>query len=238
MPRHAGGLRPRRLAEDVGLARHPRQRADRAVVERSTRCGAPRWRLRARSSGARRRSRRASGGRRSATACSSTTTRTPRTAPWPRRIRCGRSRTRRVSAPLDVGRDRRLRSRRLHAGDDAGAVRSDRRSARGHRRARRARSRRCSSCRPRHEREGMGDAPWPPHYQKQPGEPPRVQPSQPASAEVSVDRDRAGRRRRKTRSRASSAGRRGIPRRRHIWSRPTCWSTRCAGGFTPGPASA
>ena len=27
------------------------------------------------------------------------------------------------------------------------------------------------------EREGQGDAPWPPHYQKQPGEPPRVQPS-------------------------------------------------------------
>jgi bifunctional non-homologous end joining protein LigD len=26
-------------------------------------------------------------------------------------------------------------------------------------------------------REGMGDAPWPPHYQKQPGEPARVQPS-------------------------------------------------------------
>jgi DNA ligase D-like protein (predicted polymerase) len=29
----------------------------------------------------------------------------------------------------------------------------------------------------RHEREGMGDAPWPPHYRKQDGEPPRVQPS-------------------------------------------------------------
>ncbi len=29
----------------------------------------------------------------------------------------------------------------------------------------------------RHEREGMGDAPWPPQYKKQPGEPPRVQPS-------------------------------------------------------------
>src|SRR3954470_9140752 len=29
----------------------------------------------------------------------------------------------------------------------------------------------------RHEREGLGDAPWPPHYQKQSGEPPRVQPS-------------------------------------------------------------
>jgi bifunctional non-homologous end joining protein LigD len=29
----------------------------------------------------------------------------------------------------------------------------------------------------RHEREGQGDAPWPPHYKKQSGEPPRVQPS-------------------------------------------------------------
>jgi bifunctional non-homologous end joining protein LigD len=27
------------------------------------------------------------------------------------------------------------------------------------------------------ERDGLGDAPWPPHYQKQPDEPPRVQPS-------------------------------------------------------------
>ncbi|MBZ0121804.1 MAG: DNA polymerase domain-containing protein [Sandaracinaceae bacterium] len=29
----------------------------------------------------------------------------------------------------------------------------------------------------RQEAEGQGDAPWPPHYQKQPGEPPRVAPS-------------------------------------------------------------
>ena len=29
----------------------------------------------------------------------------------------------------------------------------------------------------RQEREGLGDAPWPPHYKKQPGEPARVQPS-------------------------------------------------------------
>jgi hypothetical protein len=27
------------------------------------------------------------------------------------------------------------------------------------------------------EEEGLGDAPWPPHYAKQPGEPPRVAPS-------------------------------------------------------------
>ena len=29
----------------------------------------------------------------------------------------------------------------------------------------------------KHEREGLGDAPWPPHYEKQEGEPKRVQPS-------------------------------------------------------------
>lgn len=29
----------------------------------------------------------------------------------------------------------------------------------------------------RDEEDGLGDAPWPPHYPKQPGEPPRVQPS-------------------------------------------------------------
>ena len=29
----------------------------------------------------------------------------------------------------------------------------------------------------RHERDGLGDAPWPPHFRKQSGEPPRVQPS-------------------------------------------------------------
>jgi len=29
----------------------------------------------------------------------------------------------------------------------------------------------------RQEKGGQGDAPWPPHYRKQPGEPPRVQPS-------------------------------------------------------------
>jgi hypothetical protein len=27
------------------------------------------------------------------------------------------------------------------------------------------------------EENGIGDAPWPPHYPKMPGEPPRVQPS-------------------------------------------------------------
>ena len=99
-PRDAGGLRARRLAEDVGLARDPHQRADRAAHGRSTRSAAPRSRLRARSSGARLRWRRASGGRKSATASSSTTTRTPRIARWPRAYSVRPKPDARVSAPL------------------------------------------------------------------------------------------------------------------------------------------
>ena len=77
----------------------------------------------------------------------------------------------------------------------------------------------------RHEAEGQGDAPWPPHYRKQPGEPARVQPSAPrAREEASADRDRprqakedalAGLERWKTRH----------PKRRRTSSPPTCWST-------------
>ncbi len=91
-------------------------------------------------------------------------------------LRAADARRARLGA-ADVGRDRRLRPGRLHARDDAGALRA--RSAIGMRTSIgiRARSRACSSSSARHEREGLGDAPWPPHYRKQPGEPPRVQPS-------------------------------------------------------------
>ncbi len=92
--RHARRLRAGRLAEDVGLARHARLRANRTDAGPSTRCAARRSRSRARSSGARRSWRRASGGRRSATASSSTTTRTRRTARSPAPTRCGRRPTR------------------------------------------------------------------------------------------------------------------------------------------------
>lgn len=34
----------------------------------------------------------------------------------------------------------------------------------------------------RHERDGFGDAPWPPHYEKKQGEPTRVQPSKARAA--------------------------------------------------------
>ncbi|MBA2548298.1 MAG: DNA polymerase domain-containing protein [Burkholderiaceae bacterium] len=45
----------------------------------------------------------------------------------------------------------------------------------------------------RHEREGQGDAPWPPQYKKQPGEPPRVQPSRRASKHPLIEIGRAQR---------------------------------------------
>ena len=53
--RRAGRLRPDGLAQDLGLARHPRDRANRSAAGASTRCGVPRWRWRARWSAARRR---------------------------------------------------------------------------------------------------------------------------------------------------------------------------------------
>jgi bifunctional non-homologous end joining protein LigD len=45
----------------------------------------------------------------------------------------------------------------------------------------------------RHERDGQGDAPWPPHYRKQPGEAPRVAPSRrrtPARPLIEIGRAR------------------------------------------------
>jgi len=42
----------------------------------------------------------------------------------------------------------------------------------------------------RHEREGLGDAPWPPHYEKQPGEPARVQPSKRRKSEPTRGREK------------------------------------------------
>jgi len=51
----------------------------------------------------------------------------------------------------------------------------------------------------RQAREGLGDAPWPPHYRKQRGEPSRVQPSK-----ANASRANASRRRTRPRSRTAS----------------------------------
>ena len=95
----------------------------------------------------------------------------------------------------------------------------------------------------RDEESGLGDAPWPPHYEKTEDEPPRVQPSKRRARDATARCRRrrrasaavrpavAGRRRRWSRSRArppnarrstgSSAGRRATPRSCRTWSRPT-----------------
>jgi DNA ligase D-like protein (predicted polymerase) len=46
----------------------------------------------------------------------------------------------------------------------------------------------------RQSREGLGDAPWPPHYRKQEDEPPRVQPSKAKSSKANASRPRTPRR--------------------------------------------
>jgi DNA ligase D-like protein (predicted polymerase) len=52
----------------------------------------------------------------------------------------------------------------------------------------------------RHEAEGEGDAPWPPNYRKQPGEPPRVQPSKQRRADAEYDSPEAEAEREKARA--------------------------------------
>jgi bifunctional non-homologous end joining protein LigD len=52
----------------------------------------------------------------------------------------------------------------------------------------------------RHEAEGQGDAPWPPNYRKQEGEPPRVQPSRQRRATEEYDTPEAEAEREKSRA--------------------------------------
>jgi hypothetical protein len=110
----------------------------------------------------------------------------------------------------------------------------------------------------RQEKEGLGDAPWPPHYRKQAGEAPRVaavetgrsedrQPRTAPRAEAPVDRDRAGARERRCarrpralegaasgRGRAPRAGRRAgrcdARALPHVDARPRQLATRARGG--------
>ena len=87
----------------------------------------------------------------------------------------------------------------------------------------------------RHAKEGLGDAPWPPHYQKQADEPPRVQPSRrriPKRPLIEIGRAE----KKRMRSPGSSVGARATRTPRRISSRPTCWSMRCEDASTPGRA--
>ena len=95
-----------------------------------------------------------------------------------------------VSCPRQLGRGARRRARRTSAiatvppryaaiGDPGAAIDDQRVPARATARARRARD----------EREGLGDAPWPPHFRKQPGEARRVAPSRKAKSADDQDED-------------------------------------------------
>ncbi len=176
LPRGARRRRPHRLAEDVRLAWHPHQRAHRAALDvpaGPARRPGPRP---GRGAPGARPSRPRSGGRRSATASSSTTTRTPRTGRSRPPTPCGPrptrgSRSRCAGTRCRTWSWRTSRLRRCPRSTPSGATPA--RASTG----RWARWTRCSSCRARDEAEGQGDAPWPPNYAKQEGEPPRVQPS-------------------------------------------------------------
>ena len=159
-----------------GLARHARIRAHRVRARLHRGAPMPRSRSRGRSSGECRAGRRAAGGRRNARACSSTTTRTRATAPSPRPTRCAQCQTR--ACPV------RLSGRRSPTSSPPSCA-----STRFPRGCASAATRpRTSTSTPgtlasllelaaRDEREGLGDAPWPPHFRKQKNEPRRVQPS-------------------------------------------------------------
>ena len=88
----------------------------------------------------------------------------------------------RVSCALDVGRGARRRAGRPADRHRARAAAHGRRPGGRHRPATPARSTQLLDLARRDEEGGLGDAPWPPHFPKQRGEPKRVQPSR--------DRDR------------------------------------------------
>jgi bifunctional non-homologous end joining protein LigD len=75
-----------------------------------------------------------------------------------------------------------------------------------------------------HEAAGLGDAPWPPHYEKQPDEPPRVQPSKRRSASTGTGRRRSTMplieiARAATEAEAMTGLDRWRERHPHVWSR-------------------
>ena len=92
----------------------------------------------------------------------------------------------------------------------------------------------------RDEKQGLGDAPWPPNYRKQEGEPPRVQPSRQRRTDAEYDTPEAEAQREKSRAalerriaraaeeRASSTGSRPTPTGRRRSSIPVVEIARAA----------
>ena len=121
----------------------------------------------------------------------------------------------RVSTPLMQGRGSDVQAGGVHDRDGARAVRDPWRPWIGHRRGRRivgGPARAVEAPRGR----GLGDAPWPPNYAKQAGEPPRVQPSRKRrpDSEYDAGRGEAGGRHPTSRWGASGGGGRRGPERR------------------------
>ena len=127
----------RAVLADVGLTGWPKTSGSRGMhvyarIEPRwtfTQVRPPRSRWRARSSGARRCRQPRGGGRKSGTASSSTTTRTPRTGQWPRRIQSGLPRTRGCRRRCTGTRYRaairpRSRSTRCRSGTPRSAIRA------------------------------------------------------------------------------------------------------------------
>ncbi len=83
----------------------------------------------------------------------------------------------------------------------------------------------------RDEAEGFGDAPWPPQYRKQPGEPPRVQPSKQRRATADYDTPEAEAEREKARTALEQrwAGTRPTPTGRRRSTIPVIEIARAAG---------
>ena len=151
----------------------------------SSRSGAPRSRSRGRWSGGLPPWPPASGGRRSATECSWTTTRTPATGRWPRPTACARCPMRESRRPCDGTRSPTWSPAELRLDTVPGLVARrgdpsadiDQHAGSLHSLLELAR---------RDEEAGLGDAPWPPHFAKQRGEPKRVQPSRARKADPRI----------------------------------------------------
>ena len=176
----------RDVLDDHGLVGYPKTSGSRGIhvnvrvdgeVGLPRAFAGPRWRSPARSSGAGPTSPRRSGGRRSAAgACSSTTTRTRATAPSRRAYSVRANPEARVSCPfrwaelddVELG-DFTLATvpaRYEQIGDLEDTIDDVSYSLTS-----------LLELAARDEAEGLGDAPWPPNFAKQAGEPPRVQPS-------------------------------------------------------------
>jgi hypothetical protein len=174
--RRARRARAARLAQDLGLARHARQRAHPSALElRPGPARGPGAGARGRAPRARPREQQVVEG--------GAARRLPRLQPERQGpdggvglVRAAHARRARLDAAR-VGRGGRLRSRCVHAGHRDGSARGPGRRRRRHRRGSASQ-----------EAAGLGDAPWPPHYRKQHDEPPRVAPSRRKVANAGTER--------------------------------------------------